>query len=91
MKVQKHKGEQYTKMKTENKMAELLAEFRAQNSEEEISAAASETAEKKKEAASAENRETVVAGRIVKSNAYANEDDEEINAEWLELISGMYV
>ena len=37
-------------MKTENKMAELLAEFRAQNGEEEISATASETAEKKKEA-----------------------------------------
>lgn len=78
-------------MKTENKMAELLAEFRAQNGEEEISAAASKTAEKKKEAASAENREMVVTGRIVKSDAYANEDDEEINAEWLELISGMYV
>lgn len=78
-------------MKTENKMAELLAEFRAQNGEEEISAAASETAKNRQEAANAENRETVVAGRIVKSDAYANEDDEEINAEWLELISGMYV
>lgn len=72
-------------------MAELLAAFRAQNGEEEISAAASETAKNRQEAASAENRETVVAGRIVKSDAYANEDDEEINAEWLELISGMYV
>ena len=63
----KDKGGQPKEMKTENKMAELLVEFRAQTEEAE---ACGEPA--------------------ARAGDLTEEEEEEINAEWFELLSGMY-
>lgn len=77
-------------MKTENKMAELLAEFRAQNGEEaEDSGSSIGSTDIAEHKAGTENIETEES--TTKAENLTDDEEEEINAEWLELISGMYV
>ena len=75
-------------MKTENKMAELLVEFRAQTEEAE---ACGGEAGIESIAARESGIENIGSGEpAARAGALTEEEEEEINAEWFELLSGMY-
>ena len=72
-------------MKTENKMAELLVEFRAQT--EEAEACGGEAGIAAREFGT----ENIGSGEpAARAGDLTEEEEEEINAEWFELLSGMY-
>ena len=71
-------------MKTENKMAELLVEFRAQTEEAEACGEAGLAARESGTENIGSDEPAARAGDLTE------EEEEEINAEWFELLSGMY-
>ena len=87
----KDKGGQPKEMKTENKMAELLEEFRAQTEEAEACGGEAGIESIAGLAARESGTENIGSDEpAARAGDLTEEEEEEINAEWFELLSGMY-